>query len=45
MMSSQNWNVTFDNVNKQFNDFYWKLEGCVNRHIPVKELSTKGIYQ
>ena len=31
----------FDNVNDQFNDFYWKIEGCVERHAPVKELSTK----
>ena len=35
--------MPFNNVNDQFNDFYWKLEGCVERHAPVKELSTKEI--
>ena len=42
-MSIQNWEATFDNVNDQFNDFYWKLEDCVERHAPVKELSSKEI--
>ena len=42
-ISIQNWDTTFDNVNDQFNDFYWKIEGCVERHAPVKELSTKEI--
>ena len=41
-MSIQNWDATF-NVNDQFNDFYWKLEGCIERHAPVKELPIKEI--
>ena len=27
----------------RFNDFYWKIESCVERHAPVKELSTNEI--
>ena len=27
-VSIQNFNVKFNNVNDQFNDFYFKLEGC-----------------
>ena len=42
-ISIQNWDTTFDNVNDQFNDCYWKIEGCIERHAPVKELSTKEI--
>ena len=33
-VSIQNFNVKFDNVNDQFNDFYFKLDGCVDRHAP-----------
>ena len=33
-VSSQNFNVEFVNINDQFNDFYYKLEGCVDRHAP-----------
>ena len=35
-VSIQNFDVEFDNVNDQFNDFYFKLEGCVDRHAPLK---------
>ena len=37
----QNFNVKFDNVNDQFNDFYFKLEGCVDRRAPLKKLNPK----
>ena len=30
-------------MNNQFNDFFWKLNGCVERHAPIKELSPKEI--
>ena len=40
-VSSQNFNVEFDNINDQFNDFYYKLKGCVDRHAPLKKLSQK----
>ena len=42
-VSIQNFNTHFINVNDQFNDFYFKLEGCVNRHAPYKKLTTKEI--
>ena len=42
-VSIQNWNLSFDNVNDQFNDFFWKITGCVDRHAPIKELTPKEI--
>ena len=33
--------LEFDHVNDQFNDFYFKLEGCVDRHAPLKKLNPK----
>ena len=42
-VSIQNFNVEFDDVNHQFNDFYFKLAGCVERHAPIKKLSTKEV--
>ena len=35
--------INLDDVNEQFNDFYIKLEGCVNRHAPLKKLTPKEI--
>ena len=32
--------------NKQlakFNDFLWRVEGCVNRHAPIKKLNKKQV--
>ena len=40
-VSIQNFNVEFEDVNDQFNDFYFKIEGCVNRHAPLKKLNPK----
>ena len=40
-VSIQSFNVEFDNVNDQFNDFYFKLEGCVDRHAPLIKLNSK----
>ena len=31
-VSIQNFNVEFGDINNQFNDFYYKLEGYVDRH-------------
>jgi len=42
-VSIQNFNNNFINVNEQFNDFFFKLEGCVNRHAPYKKLTPKEI--
>ena len=30
-------------TNSKFNDFLWKMEGCVNRHAPIKKLTRKEI--
>ena len=30
-------------VNDQFQDFYFKLEGCVERHTPLRKLTPKEI--
>ena len=43
-VSIQNWNATRHyGTNGKFNDFIWRLEGCVDRHAPVKKLSRKEI--
>ena len=43
-ISIQNWNSTnFDNVNDRFNDFTWRIEGCVDRHAPLKKCNKKQI--
>ena len=40
-VSIQNFNNQNNDVNKQFADFFFKLEGCVNRHAPLKKLTSK----
>ena len=40
-VSIQNFNAEFEDVNDQFNDFYFKIEGCINRHAPLKKLKPK----
>ena len=42
-VSIQNFDTKCNDVNDQFNDFYFKLEGCVDRHAPLKKLTTKEI--
>ena len=42
-VSIQKFENDFINVNDQFNDFFFKLEGCVNRHAPFKKLTLKEI--
>ena len=42
-VSIQNFNHNLMDVNDQFNDFYYKLEGCVNRHAPYKKLTPKEV--
>ena len=39
----QQWNNEYTDVDSQFNDFYCRLEGCVDRHVPLKKLSNKDI--
>ena len=33
----------FDNINDHFQDFYNKLQGCVDRHAPIKKLTPKEV--
>ena len=42
-VSIQNFNNQLNDVNEQFSDFYFKLEGCVERHAPLKKLTLKEI--
>ena len=42
-VSIQNFNNDCLYVNEQFGDFFFKLEGCVNRHAPYKKLTPKEI--
>ena len=38
-VSIQNFNNKYESVDDQFNDFYWRLEGCA----PLKKLKSKEI--
>ena len=41
-VSIQNWNTNVhSDTNYKFNDFCWRLEGCVDRHAPLKKLNKK----
>ena len=42
-VSIQLFNNNFTDVNMQFKDFYLRLEGCVERHAPLKKLTPKEI--
>ena len=42
-VSIQNWDYLYHNVNDSFKDFYYKLEGTVSRHAPLKKLTPKEI--
>ena len=36
-VSIQNWNYAMDNPSDLFYDFFWRLEGYVDRHAPIKK--------
>ena len=41
-VSIQNWNANnLVDTNSKFNDFLWRLEGCVDRHAPIKKVTRK----
>ena len=42
-ISIQDFTNNYDDVNDQFRDFYFKLEGCVDRHAPLKKLTPKQV--
>ena len=42
-VSIQNFNNNLEDINDQFWDFYFKLNGCVERHAPIRELTAAEI--
>ena len=42
-VSLQNFNHRHNSIDDQFNDFFWRLDGCVDRHAPVKKLKPKEV--
>ena len=42
-LTIQNWNNYLPDTNNQFNDFIWRLEECVNRHAPIKKMSSREL--
>ena len=36
-ISIQNWHNEYDDPNDCYSDFIFRLEGCVNRHAPLKK--------
>ena len=42
-VSIQRWNHASTDTNLLMSDFVWRLNGCVDRHAPVKKLSPKDI--
>ena len=35
-LSIQNWSSNHVNANDSYNDFIWRLKGCIDRHAPLK---------
>ena len=42
-VSIQKWNYDLDNPTDLFNDFFWRLEGCVDRRSPIKKHTGREI--
>ena len=42
-ISIQKWDNEMTDVNDQFNDFYWRLESCVERHAPIEKVKKKDL--
>ena len=42
-VSIQRWNLLSTDCNHVMNDFLFKMEGCTERHAPIKKLSAKEI--
>ena len=42
-VSIQTWNYESDDPNFLMSDFVWRLDGCANRHAPVKKLTPKEV--
>ena len=40
----QNWNASGPtSTNSKFDDFLWRVEGCIDRHAPLKKLNRKQL--
>ena len=37
----EKWYNDFQDVNNSYNDFIFRLDGCVNRHAPIQKLNQK----
>ena len=42
-VSIQSWNYDLPNPTDLFNDFFWRLKSCVDRHAPIKKLNAREI--
>ena len=42
-VSIQKWNYDLNNSTELLSYFFWRLEGCVNRHAPIKKLNCRDI--
>ena len=42
-VSIQAWNYNLGDSSKLMKDFVWRLDGCANRHAPLKKLNAKEI--
>ena len=42
-VSIQHLNNNYTDINEQFGDFYFKLNGCVERHAPINQLTPKEL--
>ena len=40
-LTIQTWNNDYNNTNDCYNNFIFRLEGCVNRHAPQRNLKEK----
>ena len=43
LFSIQNWNLAPLDSNTLLDDFYFKLNGCADRHAPVRKLNAKEV--
>ena len=42
-VSIQQWDTTSTDVNVLYDDFIWRMQGCVERHAPLKKINKKDL--
>ena len=42
-VSIQQWRIDSDDIDIVYDDFIWKLQGCVDRHAPLKKVTKKEL--